>query len=39
MFVILKVFFFPDFLKGKTAEEKQELCRKRVDNPFCKFIN
>ncbi|WP_041584034.1 DUF4492 domain-containing protein [Phocaeicola salanitronis] len=23
MFVILKVFFFPDFLKGKTAEEKQ----------------
>ena len=24
MFVILKVFFFPDFLKGKTAEEKQD---------------
>ena len=24
MFVILKMFFFPDFLKGKTAEEKQD---------------
>ena len=24
MFVILKVFFLPDFLKGKTAEEKQD---------------
>ena len=24
MFGILKVFFFPDFLKGKTAEEKQD---------------
>ena len=24
MFVILKLFFFPDFLKGKTAEEKQD---------------
>ena len=24
MFCILKVFFFPSFLKGKTSEEKQE---------------
>lgn len=24
MFCILKIFFFPSFLKGKTSEEKQE---------------
>ena len=24
MFFILKLFFFPSFLKGKTSEEKQE---------------
>ncbi len=24
MFAILKVFFFPDFLKGKTDEEKSD---------------
>ena len=24
MFCILKLFFFPSFLKGKTTEEKQE---------------
>lgn len=24
MFFILKLFFFPSFLKGKTAEEKQD---------------
>ena len=24
MFAILKLFFFPDFLRGKTSEEKQD---------------
>lgn len=24
MFAVLKVFFFPDFLRGKSREEKQE---------------
>lgn len=37
MFAILKVFFFPDFLKGKTETEKQdyvgtELVGRGLDN-------
>ncbi len=36
MFCVLKIFFFPSFLKGKSTEEKQEYVRteliERADN-------
>lgn len=41
MFFILKLFFFPSFLKGKSSEEKQdyvgmELVNRSVDNSLTK---
>ena len=41
LFVILKLFFFPSFLKGKSSEEKQdyvgmELVNRSVDNSLTK---
>ena len=32
MFFILKLFFFPSFLKGKTSEEKQEYVGEELIN-------
>lgn len=41
MFFILKLFFFPSFLKGKSSEEKQdyvgmELVNRSLDNSLTK---
>lgn len=34
MFAILKLFFFPDFLKGKDEEEKQDFVGKELIERF-----
>lgn len=34
MFAILKLFFFPDFLKGKDQEEKQDFIGKELIERF-----
>lgn len=39
MFAILKLFFFPDFLSGKTSEEKQEYVGHELINRSAKSIN